>query len=66
MKIPIYRRQTPLPTKTSGQYLGSSADPGKFGMVAGAYAQLGVNVMNEGLNWFGTQLKQVRATKHHI
>lgn len=63
MKIPIYRRQTPLPTKTSGQYLGSSADPGKFGMVAGAYAQLGVNVMNEGLNWFGTQLKQVRATK---
>ena len=63
MKIPIYRRQTPLPTKTSGQYLGSSADPGKFGMAAGAYASLGVNVMNEGLNWFGTQLKQVRATK---
>ena len=32
-------------------------------MAAGAYASLGVNVMNEGLNWFGTQLKQVRATK---
>ena len=63
MKIPIYRRQTPLPTKTSGQYLGSSADPGKFGMAAGAYAQLGVDVMNEGLQWFEKGVKQVRATK---
>lgn len=63
MKVPTYKRQTALPTKTGGAMLSASANPNLFGLPGAAMSEFGQTVQNQGLAWLKKEIEVENATE---
>ena len=63
MKVPTYKRQTALPTKTGGGMLSASANPNLFGLPGAAMSEFGQTVQNQGLAWLKKEIEIENATE---
>ena len=63
MKVPTYKRQTVLPTKTGGGMLSARANPNLFGLPGAAKSQFGETTQNQGLAWLKKEIEVENATE---